>query len=164
MSTAKLVRWSGLSCILAGVLYALGTLIHPDGEDVAAVLRPTWIPAHALEGVSAIFLLFGLIGLYGRQVEKTGKLGLTGFILAFIGSVLLAWEEISAATLSPLLAAKAPTLIEESAKSLSGVALVFGLLLIVGFVLGFLLFGIATYRADVLPRWSSLLLIIGIVL
>lgn len=164
MSTAKLIRWSGLSSILAGVLYALGTLIHPAGEDVAAMVRPAWIPAHALAGASAIFLLFGLIGLYGCQAGKTGKPGLGGFILASIGSILLAWKYFSAATLLPVIAAKAPTLIEESVNAPSGAALVFELLLAVGFVVGFILFGVATYRAGVLPRWSGLLLIIGIVL
>ena len=36
MSTTKLIRWSGLISILAGVLYALGALLHPVGEDLGA--------------------------------------------------------------------------------------------------------------------------------
>ncbi|HJS19363.1 MAG TPA: hypothetical protein VJ785_11495, partial [Anaerolineales bacterium] len=108
--------------------------------------------------------LFGLIGLFGCQAAKTGKPGLVGFILTITGSVLLAWKYFSAATLFPVIAAKAPTLIEESVNAPSGAALVFELLLIVSFVVGFLLFGAATYRAGVLPRGSGLLLIIGVVL
>jgi hypothetical protein len=88
MSTAKLIRWSGLISILAGVLYALGALLHPAGEDLAAYTNPNWVPAHQVYWVSAMLMLFGLVGLYARQVEKTGWLGLVGFVLAFIGTVL----------------------------------------------------------------------------
>jgi hypothetical protein len=35
MSTAKLVRGSGLISLLAGLLYALAAVLHPAGEDAA---------------------------------------------------------------------------------------------------------------------------------
>lgn len=162
MSTSKLIRWSGMASILAGVLYTVGTLIHPAGEDVAAIASSTWVPAHALSAAAALFMLLGLVGLYARQVEKTGWLGLLGFVLAFIGSAILGSEQFQAATLMPIIASKAPTLIEESSTSSS--ALIFGLVLLLSFVLGFLLFGIAVMRAGVLPRWSGLVLIIGLLL
>jgi hypothetical protein len=149
MSTAKLIRWSGLANILAGVLYFLAVLIHPAGEDAAAMLLPTWVPAHVLGGVSAVFLLFGLIGLYARQAEKTGWLGFIGFLLTFTGTIFLAVEEFPAATINP---------------SIPPAALVVFLMLSVPFTLGFLLFGVVTMRAGVLPRWSGLLLILGVVL
>ena len=162
MSTRKLIRWSGLASLLAGVLYFLAVLIHPAGEDAASMLLPAWVPAHALGAVAALFMLLGLVGLYARQVEKTGWPGLLGFILAFIGTAILGSEEFQAATLLPIIASKAPTLIEESATSSS--ALIFALVLLVSFVGGFLLFGIAVMRAGVLPRWSGLVLIIGLLL
>ena len=163
MSTAKLIRWSGLMSILAGVLYALAALLHPAGEDVTAILSSTWVPAHALGGISAVFMLLGLVGLYARQAEKAGWLGLIGFVLAFIGSALLGAEEFQAAGLMPFVAAKAPNLIDEAA-TLAGPLLVFLLVFLASFVLGFILFGIAAMRVGVLPRWSGLLLIIGVVL
>jgi hypothetical protein len=36
------------------------------------------------------------------------------------------------------------------------------LLVVLGFSLGYILFGVATMRAGVLPRWSGLLLIVGV--
>jgi hypothetical protein len=52
MSTTKLLRWSGLASILAGVLFALATVLHPPGEDVPAIITAAWVPAHAIGWVA----------------------------------------------------------------------------------------------------------------
>ena len=162
MTSTKLIRWSGLFCMLAGILYALAALIHPAGEDVSSITASLWVPAHTLGGIGAVSLLFGLIGLYARQAAKTGWLMLVGFVLAFVGSTMLAMEEFQSVTVMPLIAAEVPKLIKEA--SLSGSTLVFGVVFLVSFFLGFLLFAIAIMRARVLPVWSGLLLILGLVL
>lgn len=162
MVTTKLIKWSGLASVLAGVLYAFAALIHPAGEDVASILMPAWVPAHILGAASAIFMLFGFVGLYARQAEKAGWVGLTGFVLVFVGSAFLMAEEFQSVVFSPIAAVKAPTLIEESTNS--GSIPVFGLVFLVSFALGFILFGIATMRSGVLPRWSGLVLIMGLLL
>lgn len=157
MLTTNLIRWSGLASVLAGVLYALGALLHPVGEDLAAYTSPKWVPAHQVYWVSAMLMLFGLVGLYARQVEKTGWLGLVGFVLAFIGTVLVDSIFVMASTVIHLVAVQAPALFDQAAAPPT-----FGVLVVVlGFILGYILFGIATMRAGVLPRWSGLLLIIG---
>src|SRR5215211_1436791 len=74
MSSAKLIRWSGLISLSAGVLYALAAFLHPVGEDLAAVTSPKWVPAHLVYWVSVILMQLGLVGLYARQVEKAGWL------------------------------------------------------------------------------------------
>ena len=153
MLTANLIRWSGLISVLAGVLYALGALLHPVGEDLAAYASPKWVPAHQVYWVSAMLMLFGLVGLYARQVEKIGWLGLVGFVLAFIGTVLVDSIFVMASTVIHLVAVQAPALFDQVAAPPT-----FGVLMI---ILGYILFGIATMRAGVLPRWSGLLLIIG---
>ena len=157
MSTAKLIHWSGLISILAGLLYALGALLHPVGEDLTAYGSPTWVPAHQVYWVSAMLMLFGLLGLYARQVEKAGWLGLVGFVLAFIGTVLVDSIFLMASTVIHLVAVQAPALFDQTAAPPA-----FGVLVVVvGYILGYILFGIATMRAGVLPRGSGLLLIIG---
>ena len=88
MSSTNLIHRSGLLSVLAGVLYALGAILHPAGEDIAAYTSPNWVPAHQIYWAAAMLMLFGLVGLYARQVEKTGWLGLVGFVLAFIGTVV----------------------------------------------------------------------------
>jgi hypothetical protein len=157
MSTAKLSRWSGLISILAGLLYALGALLHPVGEDIAAYTGPKWVPAHQVYWVAAMLMLFSLVGVYARQVEQTGWLGLVGFVLAFLGTVVVNSIFLMASTVLHLVAVQAPAMFDQAAAPPT-----FGVLLVVvGYILGYILFGIVTMRAGVLPRWSGLLLIIG---
>ncbi len=158
MSTANLIRWSGLISILAGVLYALAAILHPVGEDIAAYTSPNWVTAHLVYWVSAILMLFGLVGLYARQVEKIRWLGLVGFVLAFIGTVFVSSIFFMVSTVIPLIAAETPALFDQAATPPTGAVLV----VVLGFSLGYILFSVATMRAGVLPRWSGLLLIIGV--
>ena len=160
MSTVNLIRWSGVASLLAGVLYILGSFLHPAGEDLAAVSSPNYLLAHLLIWASLILLLFGLIGLYARQVEKTGMFGLVSFVLAFIGTTIAVVLVAPGATLLPLVAATAPDLFAQLTAPPAFVLLLF----LVTYGLGFILFSVATMRAGVLPRWAGLLLIIGIVL
>lgn len=168
MSTTKLLRWSGLASILAGVLYTIATLLHPPGEDVPAIITAAWVPAHTIAWVANLLLLLGLIGLYGRQAEKTGWLGLLGFVLAFIGVTVESGGNFSSVTLMPDLAATVPDaltiLMNRPPFDFPVAVVVFGLTSIVSRTLGLLLFGFATMRANVLPRWAGLLLIIGVLL
>lgn len=159
MSPAKLIRWSGLIGLLAGVLYALAAFLHPVGEDLAAITSPRWVPAHLVYWVSVILMQLGLVGLYARQVEKAGWLGLVGFVLAFIGTGLVEVILFMVSTIIPLIGAEAPTIFDQAMTPPPFWVPVF----ILGFFgLGYILFGVATMRAGVLPRWSGLLLIIGV--
>lgn len=158
MPTANLIRWSGLISILAGLLYALAAILHPVGEDIAAYTSPNWVTAHQVYWVSAILMLFGLVGLYARQVEKTRWLGLVGFVLAFIGTAFVGSIFVMVSTVIPLIAAETPALFDQAATPPTGAVLV----VVLSFSLGYILFGVATMRAGVLPRWSGLLLIIGV--
>ena len=160
MSTPNLIRWSGAVCLLAGGLHIVGALLHPVGEDLAAVNSPNWVPAHLLYWASVILLLFGLVGLSARQMEKTGMFGLVGFVLAFIGTAIVGAFLFYAATTMPLVATTAPNVFVQLTAPPAFALPLFGLT----FGLGFILFSIATIRAHVLPRWSGWLLLIGILL
>ena len=146
--------------LLAGVLHILGAFLHPVGEDLAAVNSPNWVLAHLLYWASVILLLFGLMGLSARQAEKAGRLGLVGFVLAFIGTAIVGVFLFNAATTMHLVAATAPDMFAQLTAPPAFALPLFGLT----FGLGFILFGVATMRAGVLPRWAGLLLLIGIVL
>jgi hypothetical protein len=158
MSAANLIRRSGLISILAGALYALGAILHPVGEDLAAYTSPNWVIAHQVYWAAAILMLFGLVGLYARQVEKTGWLGLVGFVLAFIGTAFVGGIFFMVSTVTPIIAKEMPALFDQAATPSPATVLV----VVLGFSLGYILFGIAAMRAKVLPRWSGFLLIIGV--
>jgi hypothetical protein len=158
MLTEKLIRWSGVISVLAGAFYALAAFLHPVGEDLAAINHPNWAPAHLLYWVAVVLIQLGLVGLYARQADRIGWLGLIGFVLAFIGTAFVGAIVFMVAALLPLIAATSPAVINQATTPPVFAVLI----LVLGYGLGYILFGVATMRAGVLPRWSGLLLIIGV--
>ena len=86
-----------------------------------------------------------------------GALGLTGFVLALLGTVLAAGAAWSQVFVVPRLAEVAPAVADQGAGSvLAGFMLSYLL-----FGVGWLLFGVATLRTRTFPRWAIILLIVG---
>ena len=160
MSTKDLSRWSGIACILAGLFLALATLIHPSRETPEIILEQEvrLVAAHWLFTFSCGFLLLGLPGLYAAQSERAGRLGLVGFLMLFFGTLFFAISN-NYGFIAPVLAAQAPAMLDAINAYPPVVAL--NALLAVGFFVGFILFGIATLRARVLPRQTGILMIMG---
>ena len=160
MSTKNLSRWSGVACILAGLLIALTTLVHPSRETPEIILEQELrlVTAHWLGTFFGGFLLLGLPGLYAAQSERAGRLGLVSFLMLFFG-ILFGTVSHNYGFIAPVLAAQAPAMLD-SINAYPPVAALNGLW-IVGFFLGFILFGIATLRARVLPRQTGNLMAIG---
>jgi hypothetical protein len=163
MSSSRLIRWSGLALLLAGLLVAIPILFHPSDADPQAVLNSIWVPVHSLFVSGAVLMLFGLIGFYASQIERAGGLGLIGFILTFIGNALIVFVLALEAFVIPVIAANAAgQALLDPAGPLFGGLLGLVLLLMAGiFALGTILLGIATFRAGMLPRWAGVLLAVG---
>ena len=160
MSKRNLIRWSGLITVAGGVLHIVGSLLHPVGEDLAAINHANFVPAHLLLWASTILFLLGLVGLYAGQAEETGRLGLTGFILAFVGFAVVSGLLAMVSIAVPLIAAEMPGLVD---RAMTPPAFILPFIAL-GFGLGVILFGAATMRAGVYPRWAGLLLIVGALL
>ena len=162
MSASKVIRWAGLSAVVAGVLFIVGQIIHPP-HDPSSVDAGSWAIAHYLYLGMGVFGMLGLTGIYARQVEESGSLGFVGFIMLYFGLAVFAGIALFEASIMPLLTTEAPQFISEfftagtALGALGTVTLLAGLLLF----LGPLLFGIATIRAGIFPRWAAILLIIG---
>ena len=99
--------------------------------------------------IGDVGMLEGLLGLHASQASQYGRLGTIGFWLAIIGTVL--------SLAAGLVTVVAALLRLEDVNADASLALVGYFLLIIGF----LLLGIATLRARVLPVWAGLLLVIG---
>ncbi len=88
MSSSTLFRLSG-GILIVGSLFAIaGFLLHPGGNNPANYLSPIWFSANLLIMVGALLVSLGLPGMYARQAEHAGKLGLIGFTLTFIVGLL----------------------------------------------------------------------------
>ena len=167
MSGSNVMRWAGLSAVVAGVLLAVTQMIHPE-RDPSSVTTSSWAITHSLEVGMAVFTLLGISGLYARQVEKAGLLGLVGFLMWFVALAVFANLAFFEAFILPLLATEAPQFIAGFLAIFTGGSLgaLLPILVLSGLLysVGVLLFGIATLRAGILPRWAAIVLIIGVVL
>ena len=165
MSSKRLIRWSGVALMLGGITLAVHYLTHPPGETAQYALYPLWVPSHWLGGIASLLIALGLIGLYARQSEKVGLLGLIGFILTFVGSTLSAGASVYLSVgLIPFLAAQGmDSLVDPKGPLFTAPAMLFAVGLAgLSLLLGLLLFAIATLRARVLPRWGAWLIILTI--
>ena len=162
VSPATLLRLSGLAVMLSVPFTLVGLVIHPPSEEVANVLNPLYAPAHLIELVGWALLLLGLPGLYARQAARAGRLGLVSFPLLMLyvayGIYILVYE----GWVTPLLASEPATQgligldgpLAHGAGALGPVA--------GAAILAFPLFGIATVRAGILPRWTGWLQIASV--
>jgi len=170
ITSSKVIRWSGLAAMVSGLIYVAIQPFHPE-DILSSVTTSSWAIVHYLSLIMDILGLLGIAGLYARQVNKAGWLGLVGYLL-FSGfwafSVALHFIE---AFISPVVVNVAPKFVEgllgmvtgnASEINLGALPTVFDLLIgLVGYVIGGILFGIATFRASVLPRWAGGLLALG---
>jgi hypothetical protein len=162
MSPSKLIRWGGMTSILSGLLLILFAVFHPAREVTLAQDGLSWGLEHQLGIVSMVLMLFGLIGLYARQIERSSTLGFIGFVTAFAGVALYMGGMFLDAYFFPLLAVQAPSIVTDVLTgNVSGLPAVGLGLSVVLFVVGFMVFGLATMRAGVLPRAAGALLIVG---
>jgi len=166
MSSKTLVRLSGLALLLSGALIAVPIVFHPSYADSQALLRPAWVPVHIALTISAILGLFGLVGLYTRLRERSGWLGLSGFVSIFTGTALFVAVLSIEAFVFPALASSSAgqTLLDPAGPLLGGPLNVMLLLTGVIFSLGCLLFCVAILRSGISGRWVGLLLLGGILL
>jgi len=170
-NAANLIRWAGLSAMVAGSFYVVIGLFHP-AETLSTVTTSTWAIVHALAVAMSFFGLLGMTGLYTRQVAETGWLGLAGYVLLSLWLVLLVPFTFTEVLILPRLAATAPAFVESFLGIFNGhpgampLSVIKTLWDLDGFVymLGGLLFGIATIRAGILSRWAAGLLAVGTIL
>jgi hypothetical protein len=148
---------AGLAALCSGVLGVIGDLLAlvVDLENPLAATTAPYAIVFLLYLISTALVLPGLVGLYVNQSHPAGILGLVGFLLAFLGTVLLAGAVWFQLFITPALAAEAPELLEVEL-GLPGFILTSSL-----GVVGWVLFGVATLRAGVYPRWAGVLLIVG---
>jgi hypothetical protein len=162
ITTPKLIRWAGLSAMTAGIIFTGIQPIHPP-DVISSVNTSLFSILTSLKTVMSIFGLFGIVGLYARQVEETGWLGLAGYLMLTIFYAVQMCYSFIEPLILPLLVTVAPTFVESALGVGSGAggpmdlgafATIYSLLSLV-YLLGLLLFGIALFRARILPRWAA---------
>ena len=145
-----------------GVWRAFGT--GPDSIVEAAMTTP-YVVFGGARLLGGSFLVFGLIALYAYQLEATGRLGLVGFVVSMIGTVLLTGSGWYQLFIVPAMAAEVPAFTEAVRAAQVGQWLTVGLLVpLLAQTVGWVIFGIATFRAQVFPRWIAVAVVVGALL
>jgi hypothetical protein len=167
-TVSNLFRLSGLSALVAGILFVFVGPLHP-AQDPAAVATSLWAIVHVMAFAVSFFGLLGMAGIYARQAEDAGWLGLVGFLMFSLWLVLAAGFVFFEALIFPLLATEAPAFTEGFLGMFTGstggtnVGVLAALWKLTGvlYMLGPLLFGVATLRAGILPRAPAALFGVG---
>ncbi len=171
ISNRNLIRWAGLSALLAGVCYVIVGVFHPPNV-ASSVTTDRWVAVHIFACAMCFFGLVGMAGLYAKQALKTGWLSLVGYVLVSLWFVVIMGFSFVEAFVLPHVATTTPGFMAAWMGMFNGSSGSFDLgvlptlwtLTAPLYMLGGLAFGIATFRAAVLPRWAGALLALGTVL
>lgn len=146
ISPMVLIRRSGLLAIAAGAYMVVLPFVHPS--DGVGVQSAAWVPVHLVYFAALTVILLALVGIFARQLQRAGRLGLAGFLMAFVGTAMLLLEGREH-LFSPDFGVGTPRGLPE----LIVASLVFSI--------GYVLLGAAIVRAGVLPRGAGVLLAVG---
>lgn len=167
MSSTTLYRLSGIMLLLGALVSVIAGVMTlfldiSLSSSPSTILSPLWSPFWSLTFVGIVLVLFGLPALSLRQAAgRGGVLGLIGVFLVVLGNFLGMATVAYFVSILPLLAEKAPNLINAGYETSLAI---FGISATVLGILGPLLLGIAVIRAKVFPSLVGILLIVSGVL
>ncbi|MEO7061997.1 MAG: hypothetical protein ABI083_19960 [Lapillicoccus sp.] len=168
ITPTTLTRGAGGAAVAAGAIFIGVQLNHPQ-LDVASVSTTEFAVRSSLKVLMAALALPGITGMYLHHVRKMGVLGLIGYLMFAANYLVILSTSFIAATVLPSIAATSPSYVKDVLAVASGghaagdIGLLKTVLLAESglYLAGGLLFGIALYRARVLPRWAAALLAVG---
>lgn len=170
ITSSNLIRWSGLAAMGAGLIFAGIQPVHPP-DVLSSVNTSAWTTIITLKWIMCLLFLVGFTGLYARQAERAGWLGLAGYLMLMLAWFIQTGYVFAELFILPALSTAAPQFVESflgiatmqpGQMNLGAAVPLYGLLSAL-IILGSLLFGIATYRARVLPRWPAVLMALTVV-
>lgn len=168
VTNAKLSRAAAVCAALSGLTYIAIQFVHPE-ETVEAVSTTSWAVVALLTVAFAVLALVGVTGIYLRQTEAAGVLGLIGYLALALFFLLPITFSFVEAMILPLVVDDLPGFVENfngifngegsdgSLGALESISTVAGVL----YLAGGLLFGIAVLRAKVLWSWAAGFVIAG---
>jgi hypothetical protein len=164
---SRFVRAGAWAAIASGLALAVSLLLDwlvvpHERLGPEAFVTSSYLVSSGLRLLTFVLLPWALLGIYGRQSRPAGTFGLWAFAVAFLGATLTVGDIWAEVFVWPTLAQVAPSMMSGSVTDMSSYLVVGLNVSFPLFGLGMILFGVATFRAGVYPRWASLLLIISI--
>jgi hypothetical protein len=164
-----LTRWAGLAAVAAGAIFMGVQINHPDLNATSIQTTNVYV-RDCLKVLMAALALAGITGMYLNQSRRHGVVGLIGYLVFSAGYLGIMAVTFVAAFVFPEVATSNARLVNDAIAVNTGRGTVVGdigalqpIIQGIGFayLIGGLLFGIALYRARVLPRWAAALLAVG---
>lgn len=164
-----LTRWAGLAAVAAGAIFMGVQINHPDLNATSIQTTNVYV-RDCLKVLMAALALAGITGMYLNQSRRHGVVGLIGYLVFSAGYLGIMAVTFVAAFVFPEVATSNARLVNDAIAVNTGRGTVVGdigalqpVIEGIGFayLIGGLLFGIALYRARVLPRWAAALLAVG---
>lgn len=155
--SSNLIRWGGPAAILGGALYVatFGVAVLIYGV-FAEQTEGTFLGAHAfihsLDTPMFALLVLGAVGVYARQRDRLGKVGKVGFYVTLAGFGLSVVGGLTIIAVGLAVSDEA---------TLGVLDVITHPLAHLVYAVGSLIFGIATFRAGVLPSGGALLAAVG---
>jgi uncharacterized membrane protein YedE/YeeE len=169
ITTTKLTRAAGLAAVVAGLLYIAVQIKHPH-LDATFAKTTEYAVREAVKILMTVLSLIGITGIYLRQVKQTGVLGLIGYVMFGVGYLAILCVQAVGVFVLPTLAASQPGYVNDvfavvtSGTPIGDIGAVQTLIQGgLAYIIGGTIFGIALFRANILPRWAAVLLSVGAV-
>ncbi len=142
MMASRLIRLGGLAAMVSGLLFVTAPLL---GRYLPQALLGTM---EVLLVVALLLMPVGMVGFHALQRQRYGRIGRIGFWMVVIAALAVALGSASYLWWGSVFGS-----------SLLWLAMPVGPL---GLVAGFLLYGVATLQAKMLPRWCGVAFIIAL--
>ena len=162
IAPSSLIRWSGLAAMTAGIIFAGIQPIHPP-DVLESVTTTPWAIITPLKTLMCFLFVLAFSGMYARQMREVGWLGLISYLMLSLMWALQMAFVFAETFILPLLAGTTPQFVngylglfnghpvQMDLGALPALWTLAGLL----YMLGGLMFGVATFRAGILPRWAG---------
>jgi hypothetical protein len=161
MSTQPISRIAGPVALGAGVVLLIQQLVMASFVDrsqiEATMASPLFVPAAVAYFVAFCGLLVALVATYSWEADEAGVFGLLGFLAALVGTMFLAGDLWFEAFAVPWLGDVAPA----SLHMAGGTLMIGAFTSYVLFASGWVLFGLASIRAQVFPLPISIAIVVG---
>jgi len=161
MTVLKFIRAGGLLMIISGLTLGYSYISHPQYMPPEVIATANWILIHILFAVSLVLGLMGTTALYAVTALRTGLRGLSGYLLLFVGMMMIFGLNYYEVLIAPFLALHYADVIKDhgAGDAMGMVAIAFpvsGMLTVVGYAL----LGSAWKNARVIPGYLGYLLMV----
>ena len=169
ITTRTLTRAAAVAAVAGGLLFVAVQIKHPV-LNASFTTTTEYAVRETAKIVMAVCSLIGITGIYLRQVQKSGLLGLIGYAVLAVGYLTILSVQLIGVFVLPDLADVRPDYVDDvlavatSGTPVGDVSRMQTLSHIgATYIVGGVVFGIALFRAGVLARWAAVLMSVGAV-